>query len=59
MKSSTKDQAECQFHEVNGKVMEFIGKLMGKPKLGAEGEDEEIAGKIQERIGQIKNVMAR
>jgi uncharacterized protein YjbJ (UPF0337 family) len=59
MKSSTKDQAEGQFHEAKGKVMEIIVKLMGKPRLEAEGEDEKIAGKIQERIGKMKNVVAR
>lgn len=59
MKSGTKDQAVNPLHKVNGKVMEIIGKLMGKPELEAAGEDEQIAGKIQERIGKIRDVMAR
>ena len=59
MKSSTKDQAEGQFHEVKGKVLEIVGKLMRKAKLEAEGEDEKTAGKIQQRVGEIMNVVTR
>jgi len=59
MKSSTKDQAEGGFHKVKGKLKEIAGKLSGKPKLEAEGKDEEIAGKVQEKIGQVKKVVEK
>jgi uncharacterized protein YjbJ (UPF0337 family) len=59
MKSSTKDKAEGGFYKVKGKLKEIVGKLSGKPKLEAEGKDEEIAGKVQEKIGQVKKAVGK
>ena len=59
MKSSTKDKAEGGFYKVKGKFKEILGKLSGKPKLEAEGKDEEIAGKVQEKIGQVKKAVGK
>jgi uncharacterized protein YjbJ (UPF0337 family) len=59
MKSSTKDQAEGTFHQVKGSVKEFAGKLTDNPKLEGEGTGEKIAGKVQEKIGQIKKVLEK
>ena len=30
-----------------------------KSKLEAEGKDEKIAGKVQEKIGQVENVFGK
>ena len=57
MKSSTKDQAEGSFHQIKGNVKEIAGKLTGKPKLEADGNIEKNAGKVQEKVGEIKEVM--
>ena len=59
MKSSTKDQAGGVFHKVKGKLKEITGKLSGNPKLEAEGTDEKITGKVQEKIGQVKKVLGK
>ena len=59
MKSSTKDQAEGKFHKVKGKVKEVAGKLSDNPELEAEGTDEKIASKVQEKIGQVKKVLGK
>lgn len=59
MKSSTKDQAEGKFHEVKGAIKEAAGKLSDNPKLEGEGTGERIAGKIQEKIGQINKVLGK
>lgn len=56
MKSSTKDQAEGTFHEVKGAVKEIAGIISDNPLLEAEGSDEKMAGKVQEKIGQVKKV---
>ena len=56
MKSSTQDKAEGMFHEVKGKAKEVAGKLSDDPNLEAEGTGEKIAGKVQEKVGQIKKV---
>ena len=54
MKSSIRDKAEGTLHEVKGKVKEVAGKLSDNPKLEAEGISEKLAGKVQEKIGQVK-----
>ena len=59
MKSSGKDQAEGTFHEVKGKVKEMAGKITDNPKLEAKGKSERIAGKFQEKIGQVKKVLGK
>jgi uncharacterized protein YjbJ (UPF0337 family) len=57
MKSSIRDKAEGTFHEVKGKVKEIAGKLSDNPKLEAEGAGERMAGKVQEKIGQVKKIL--
>jgi len=59
MKSSTKDQFEGTFHELKGKAKEVAGKLSDNPKLEAEGTGEKIAGKVQDKIGQVKKVVGK
>lgn len=56
MKSSTKDQAKGKFHQMKGKIKEVAGDLTDNPKLEAEGAGEKIAGKVQEKMGQVKKV---
>jgi uncharacterized protein YjbJ (UPF0337 family) len=59
VKSSTRDQAEGMFHEVKGKIKQVAGGLSDNPILEADGTDENIAGKVQEKIGQIKKVLGK
>ena len=59
MKSSKQDKAESMFHEVKGKVKEVAGKLSNDPNLEAEGTGEKIAGKVQEKVGQVKKVLGQ
>jgi len=59
MKSSTRDEAEGKLHQVKGKIKEVAGKLSDNPELEAEGTDEKIAGKGQEKIGQVKKVVGK
>jgi uncharacterized protein YjbJ (UPF0337 family) len=59
MKSSTKDQVVGKFHELKGTAKEIAGKLSDNPKLEGEGIGEKIAGKVQEKIGQIKKVLEK
>jgi len=59
MKSSTKDQAEGTFHEVKGKLKEAAGKLTDNPKLEGEGLGENIAGKVQKKLGEIEKVLEK
>ena len=59
MKSSTRDEAEGGLHQVKGKIKEVAGKLGDNPKLEAEGTGERIAGKVQEKIGQVKKILGQ
>ena len=44
---------------IRGKVKEVAGKVSDNPELEAEGTDEKIAGKVQEKIGQVKKVLGK
>jgi uncharacterized protein YjbJ (UPF0337 family) len=59
MKTSTQDQAEGKFLQTKGRLKEIAGKLSDNPKLKAEGTGEKIAGKAQEKIGQVKKVLGK
>ena len=40
-------------------LFSWLGKLFGNPELEAEGTGEKIAGKVQEKIGQIGKVLGK
>ncbi len=57
MKSSMKDKVKGTFHQAKGKVREMAGEITDNPKLKAKGKAEKIAGKAQEKMGQVKKVL--
>jgi uncharacterized protein YjbJ (UPF0337 family) len=59
MKTSTKDRAEGTLHELKGKIKEVAGKLTDNPKLEGEGLGEKIAGKVQNKLGQVEKVLEK
>jgi uncharacterized protein YjbJ (UPF0337 family) len=59
MKSGMRDKAEGTFHEVKGTVKEIAGKITDNPKLEGKGKAEKIAGKVQEKVGQVKKVLGK
>ena len=59
MKSSTQDKSEGKWHKVKGKIKQVAGKAVGNRDLEAEGKAENIDGKIQEKVGQIKDVVGK
>ena len=59
MKSSTQDKAEGKWHEVKGKIKQVAGKAVGNRDLEAEGKAENVDGKVQEKIAEIKAVIGR
>jgi uncharacterized protein YjbJ (UPF0337 family) len=59
MKSSTEDQAQGKLRQIKGEIEETAGILSKNPELEAEGYGEKIAGKVQEKIGQIKKVLGK
>jgi uncharacterized protein YjbJ (UPF0337 family) len=57
MKSGNQDKAEGKFHQVKGKLKEVAGKISGKPELEIEGKTENTAGKLQDKVGDLKKVV--
>ena len=37
----------------------MAGKITDNPKLEAKGKAEKIAGKVQEKIGQVKKILGK
>ncbi len=56
MKPSTEDQIKGTAHTLKGAAKEKAGEVLNNPDLQAEGQDEKLVGKIQQKVGQIKKV---
>jgi uncharacterized protein YjbJ (UPF0337 family) len=59
MKPSTTDEVKGTLHEVKGDAKKKMGKLINNPDLTAEGQDEQLAGKVQKKVGQIEKVFEK
>jgi uncharacterized protein YjbJ (UPF0337 family) len=47
MNQSTKDEIKGNMHEAKGTVKERAGQVTNNPNLTAEGQNEKLAGKVQ------------
>jgi len=59
MSQSAKDQIEGAFHEAKGKVKETAGQATNNPDLEAEGQAENLGGKVQKKIGQVEKIFEK
>jgi uncharacterized protein YjbJ (UPF0337 family) len=59
MKESTKDAIKGTAHEVKGAVKQKVGNATNNTNLEAEGQDENVTGKIQKKVGQVEKVVGR
>jgi uncharacterized protein YjbJ (UPF0337 family) len=50
-----KDQVKGRVQEAKGKVKEVAGKAVGNKRIEAEGDAEQLAGKVQKTYGDAKN----
>jgi uncharacterized protein YjbJ (UPF0337 family) len=57
MKSGARDEAEGTWHKIKGKIKEVVGQGSMNSDLEAEGKEENRAGKVQEKVGEIKKVI--
>jgi uncharacterized protein YjbJ (UPF0337 family) len=57
MKSSANDKAEGTAKNLAGTVKEVAGKATGNDRLKAEGKAEQVEGRTQKKIGEIKKVL--
>ena len=49
-----KDQAAGAAKKIGGKVQQEVGKLVGSKQQQVEGIKHQIAGKMQETLGDVK-----
>jgi uncharacterized protein YjbJ (UPF0337 family) len=59
MQEGTKDQVEGALHELKGTVKEKAGHLVNDPDLEAEGQAENLVGKVQTTVGQVEKVLEK
>jgi len=58
-KESTKDEVKGKAHEIKGKLKQKVAQVTNNPRLQEEGEDEEMAGTVQKKVGQVKKVFGK
>ncbi|HZL31367.1 MAG TPA: CsbD family protein [Pseudolabrys sp.] len=52
-----KDRIEGSAEHAKGKVKEVAGKATGDSKLETEGRADQVAGKVQNTVGGIKDAV--
>ena len=52
-----KDRIQGSAEQAKGKVKEVAGKALGDSKMEAEGKSDQVAGKVQNTIGGIKDTL--
>jgi uncharacterized protein YjbJ (UPF0337 family) len=52
-----KDRIKGSFEQAKGKVKEVTGKATGDAKLENEGKAQQVAGKVQNTIGGLKDAV--
>jgi uncharacterized protein YjbJ (UPF0337 family) len=56
MKSSSEDKVKGTAKEAIGTVKEKAGKAVGNPNLQDRGTTQKVAGKVQQKVGDVKKV---
>ena len=59
MKSSMQDHLEGTAKNLAGNVKQTTGKVLGNPRLQAEGQANQVEGRIQQKLGDVKKVFGR
>jgi len=52
-----KDRVAGSGKQIKGEVKEAVGKLVGDAKLQADGKADQAAGKIQNMVGSIREIL--
>jgi len=52
-----KDRIDGSINQATGTIKEVVGKLTGDAKLKTEGKTQQIAGKIQNAVGGLKDTV--
>jgi uncharacterized protein YjbJ (UPF0337 family) len=59
MNSSTNDKLKGNAKQAIGKAKEVAGKVTGNPELRNRGTAENLEGKIQKKVGDVKRVFGK
>ena len=51
------DRIEGAAKNIGGKLKEAAGKVTGDEKLKAEGRADQVAGKVQNAVGGVKDAL--
>ena len=52
-----KDRIEGSVEQAKGKIKEIAGKVTGDSKLESDGKSDQVAGKIQNAVGGLKDTL--
>ena len=52
-----KDRVAGSAKVVKGKIKEAVGKAVGDAKLESQGKADKVAGKVQNAVGGLKDVL--
>jgi uncharacterized protein YjbJ (UPF0337 family) len=52
-----KDRVKGSLEQAKGKVKEVAGKATGDAKLEGEGKADQVAGKVRNTVGGIKDTL--
>jgi uncharacterized protein YjbJ (UPF0337 family) len=58
-KSSTTDKIEGNAKIASGKIKEGTGKVFRDRNLEAKGDVEQVDGRVQKKVGEIKKVFGQ
>ena len=50
-----KDQVNGRAETAKGNIKEAAGKLVGNERLASEGKADQVAGKVQSTVGDVKS----
>lgn len=53
------DRIDGALKTTGGKIKEGVGKLVGDASLETEGKADQIAGKIQNAVGGLKDALSK
>jgi uncharacterized protein YjbJ (UPF0337 family) len=59
MRPSIENEVAGKVHEVKGAIKGKVGHVTNNPNLESEGAGENLAGKIQNKIGQVQKVVEK
>ncbi len=59
MKHSTQDKIEGHGKNLKGNLKENVGAATGDRDLQAEGRADQVEGKVQKKVGDVKKVFDR